>query len=1122
MHKLTYRLFLSIAMAAMATINAAALSTSYYGTTTPLASGKWIKIKVSTTGMQQISYDQLKKWGFDDPTKVAVYGYGGISLTGNTFSTSIPDGLPATPIIQADNKLVFYGESAFSATTGNDSTSVNYRRNVYSNDGYYFLTDSQTPTKPTEVEYSAQTYRLTTHHAVQMIDNDAQNPTSAGSIFHDEAFVSGTPRVYSFNLVDYISSLRLDCRYAVDVAKIKLNMTFSEGITPGTQSSSAPAVIPTNYSYQVGTTYIPLTPASNANSSFSVSIEPTSGFSYAAVDRIWISYRQANRITHNGQVEMNFISSEVKQYNNILVEGYDKNLYVWDVTDPFNIAQYNTVSDTYNDIEYAAATFDMTSGRSEKRRTIIAFKPSENLYDVEYVGPVVNQNIHGHDTPTMMIITNSVLRAKAEELANYHKRFQGMDVAIYTTEEIMNEFSSGTNSAMGYRRLAKMFYDRDPEKFKYLLLYGSGTWDNRHIVKLDEGQLLTYQAETESEASCEATAYSADSYFGMLSDSYLPSNITAAPAHIGVGRIPASGLAEAIAYNNKCYNYLTNRPAATTRNRAIQISDDGDKNAHFDQSMAISDTIKAYRPSTTTIKAASCLYPMDNSEAVILRRVVTNALGLGAQYFTYSGHGSIKAFGGENLWTKNLAASTDYTVPPVAMLATCSAMPFDRNPESIGAAFLFKENGGAIAVVGACRTVYLDYNQVINAAMADAVFSAKPSATIGDAYLKARNLATVGANRKNVGLNTLCYNLCGDPALPLYAPEYNVEFKTINGSELTDTINISPLVSTKITGQIVDAAGEKVDTFNGSVTLTLFDGPTTADVLVRNSSDLEGSTTLDETILTETIAEVTNGEFTATFTIPYPQTPNVSNRLIAAAENSDRTTSAIGVCNKARVVEDAGKDVESQDNTAPVISSMYINDSSFSEGDVINSDELTVYATIEADLSGINTASTTIGNGPRLVLDNATSYSVIGYVTNNNDGTATLSYPMSELSEGHHTLTFSIADNVGNRTTATISFIISTASEEGAKLTVKESPARTVATITLEESSIESNYNRLIIKDNKGNVVISKENVSLPYEWDLKDSDGKAVADGRYKAYLLYRNSSIYGNTPETDILVIK
>jgi flagellar hook assembly protein FlgD len=79
-----------------------------------------------------------------------------------------------------------------------------------------------------------------------------------------------------------------------------------------------------------------------------------------------------------------------------------------------------------------------------------------------------------------------------------------------------------------------------------------------------------------------------------------------------------------------------------------------------------------------------------------------------------------------------------------------------------------------------------------------------------------------------------------------------------------------------------------------------------------------------------------------------------------------------------------------------------------------------------------------------------------------------------------------------------------------------------VATITLEESSIESNYNRFIIKDNKGHVVISKENVSLPYEWDLKDSDGKAVADGRYKAYLLYRNSSIYGNTPETDILVIK
>ena len=52
----------------------------YFGTTSALSSGKWVKIKVSATGMQQITPQQLAEWGFSDPSKVAVCGYGGAAL----------------------------------------------------------------------------------------------------------------------------------------------------------------------------------------------------------------------------------------------------------------------------------------------------------------------------------------------------------------------------------------------------------------------------------------------------------------------------------------------------------------------------------------------------------------------------------------------------------------------------------------------------------------------------------------------------------------------------------------------------------------------------------------------------------------------------------------------------------------------------------------------------------------------------------------------------------------------------------------------------------------------------------------------------------------------------------
>ncbi|MDQ9827223.1 C25 family cysteine peptidase, partial [Acinetobacter baumannii] len=75
----------------------------------------------------------------------------------------------------------------------------------------------------------------------------------------------------------------------------------------------------------------------------------------------------------------------------------------------------------------------------------------------------------------------SILKDEAERLAQFHREYDRMDVTVVNQDEIFNEFSGGNRDAMAYRLFCKMLYDRDPNKFKYLLLFGKGTYDNRMI-----------------------------------------------------------------------------------------------------------------------------------------------------------------------------------------------------------------------------------------------------------------------------------------------------------------------------------------------------------------------------------------------------------------------------------------------------------------------------------------------------------------------------------------------------------------------------------------------------------------------------------------------------------------
>ena len=97
-------------MAAVAAVSGA----SAFNNTTPLSSGNWVKVSVSTSGIYEISYAQLREMGFGNPSAVGVYGRGGTQMSMNFYDANHKylgkDELTPVAVYHSGDKIYFYGE----------------------------------------------------------------------------------------------------------------------------------------------------------------------------------------------------------------------------------------------------------------------------------------------------------------------------------------------------------------------------------------------------------------------------------------------------------------------------------------------------------------------------------------------------------------------------------------------------------------------------------------------------------------------------------------------------------------------------------------------------------------------------------------------------------------------------------------------------------------------------------------------------------------------------------------------------------------------------------------------------------------------------------------------------
>ena len=144
-----------------------------YADNSVLATGKWAKIRVPSSGIYQLTEALIKQAGFTDLSKVKLYGYGGALQNERLVASELiaTDDLKEVPTYVQGGRKLFYAQGPVSWSS---STAMKRTRNPYSDYGYYFITQDDTdPLTTDSATLVAPWPTPADYHTLHEIDNFA-------------------------------------------------------------------------------------------------------------------------------------------------------------------------------------------------------------------------------------------------------------------------------------------------------------------------------------------------------------------------------------------------------------------------------------------------------------------------------------------------------------------------------------------------------------------------------------------------------------------------------------------------------------------------------------------------------------------------------------------------------------------------------------------------------------------------------------------------------------------------------------------------------------------------------------------------------------------------------------
>ena len=1125
---------------------ASAFNSSKYATTSKLASGKWVKISIPENGVYEITYDELTAMGFSNPAQVKLYGCGGARIN-EVLNGSAMDDLQKVPILRTGNKICFYGNGPVTFTMTNYSTNPHYTRvfNAYSQVGCYFLTEEAdadlTPSRRSPVTLSSYVNQPTSlsycHHEYEMTSVSGSGKEMLGED------ISGGKVMVDYYMPSIASS---EVMVQTAIAANVNQMTYASGVihsgsghdtTTYTQAASRIYRPTGDYVfYNFATPFAKMTLTDPAERG---QFEPMLTYSspdaedltitMARLDYFTLTYTRYNVINEgeDNQIFMGYVST--KGNERFQLPNASSNTVVW------------YINNTNNPISMTLTPYDDESGKglyftanSAATSSYVAFDPAKTLKKIVSFESVENQNLHALSTPDLLIITEKVFHEEAERLADLHRAIDGIDVHVVDQGQVFNEFSSGTRDAMAFRLMCKMFYDRDVEKkkFKNLLIFGPGSFDNRELMGEHPGNLLTYESDN---SNYEDFSFVSDDFFGFLDDNS-GANISSDILRIGVGRITSADVAEAKSDVDKIVEYYATPDYGVWRNNTMIFSDSPDRGLYMYQGegyknmidnelgtgMHVNTVHNSMYPRSTTEPAKS----VERKTSTVGKQLLSKFFKDGVYFASYVGHAGPTAFTKyNNMWVTADVVGTSYPYWPIMSTACCDVAHFDSDSRGIAERMFHKRDGGAIALLTSSRMVYANGNDQLNRYFINALFTRNENGetrTLGEAYMLSKQGFTSGNSNK------LSFFLLGDPAIKLNFPVSRFNITKVNNTDMTAqnaNAQIGPLVKFNIEARVVDAEGNLDSSFNGDATVTLYD----KEELFTTITQTESSVTTDRDIyfnrdkLSEITGRVVNGVFTGEMIVPKSVKAVDENVLLRVYAHKDNTSYMVNGFSKQITMLADGELTPITDDQNPVITGMYINDeTTFADGAVVGSNA-TLYINA-IDNEGINLKENSIEHSMSLLLDGGKpSYDDVTCFTETSEGGkgVYIEYPLNNLSEGLHTLTYTVYDLMGNSATRTISFMVGQSGD--VTLTADKWPAYQDGEVVFD---MESNMTRtpemiLRVTDATGKLMWMTTTSSFPVTWDLKDMNGNKVPAGLYRYFGTYTDGTNSGGTSINKLIVL-
>jgi hypothetical protein len=1092
-----------------------------YRTNSILSSGTWYKLSVKNSGIHKIDLPFLQALGVNtgniSSSAIRLFGNGGQMLAENNAvvraddltenAIQVFDG--GDGVLNGNDYFLFYATGPDAWIKDSANKTFRHQKNLYASQSFYFLSIGGNGLRVQNNNSSLLPNKVVTNFRDRFFyEFDSTNFLKSGKEWYGEEF-SNSPgkqltRTFSANFPNLI--------FSSPVQIVSNTIARSNGSASGftVTANNAPAL--QHFISPVGTgTYDPVAFTSELNGVFTTaqtSINIRYNYQQGSVNSQgwlnWFELFPLRQLSINGVDQLQFRDWETVGTGNITefrLQAASSATTVWDITNPLQPVNMPG--------QLAASEFRFTSS-SERLKEYIAFT-NQNFLQPEGAGRVANQDLHNSTTKNYIIVSHPSLFSEAQRLATWHQQNNGLSVIAVTTDQVFNEFASGSADPSAIRDFVKMYFDKaggdTTKQPRYLLLLGDASYDYKDRIKDNTNLVPCYESDISLDP---LSTYTTDDFFGLLNDAdNINSTFPVSLLDIGIGRIPAKTLQEAKNVVDKVIRYHAKESFGPWRNDMVLVADDEDNNLHLDDAEFHATVIQA-NPKINLSKVYLDAYRQQSgsggSRYPDVNQVINNKIFSGTLIWNYSGHGGFRRLAEETILDQEMVNSwNNQNKLPLFITATCDFAPYD-NPgiASIGENILIREKNGAIALMTTTRVVFAFSNRILNnnyfqqalVQNANGVFP-----TLGEAVKRTKNFTYT-----NFGdiINNRKFTLLGDPAVRLAFPGLKVKTTLINNT-VPGSDTLKALDKYVIKGEVTDFSGNKLTSFNGNVYPIIYDKVQPVKTFGNDPGSQPIQFNVQQNIIFRGKSKVVNGEFSYTFLVPKDINYQFgAGKISYYAEdgakdgNGAETTITIGGASSNPITDKTGPQIKA-----------YLNDEKFVATGITNEQPVLVLKLF--DSSGINTVGTGIGHDLTATLDNDNnSYFILNdYYEAESDSyqRGNVKFQLPKLAEGSHVLTIKAWDVVNNSTEYRLEFTV----VKDEELTIKQlynypNPFTSRTTFMFEHNRPGENLQVSIrIFSIAGKLVKSisrtinnEGNRSFEIEWDGRDDYGSKIGRGVY------------------------